>query len=104
MIISSANGVPLDFLAALRTKDKNEIIEAAKQHANSDIRPSINAALEMIDQPNTTVVEYFGTRFHLPDELSQNAHLIANCDNFVKAIRLNILADGNNVGRSIMIG
>ena len=89
---------------AIGTKSREAVIEAAKEAANSEIGAMIEAGLAKVGEPNTVVAEYFGTSCHLPYGLRQNIHLIANCDNYVDAVRTNILAAGDNVGRSIMIG
>ena len=90
--------------AAIETREKDAVLLAAKANADAEIREMIDAALARIDQPNTEVAHYFGLSCHLPYGLPQNIHLIANCDNYVDAIRMNILAAGDNAGRSVMLG
>jgi ADP-ribosylglycohydrolase len=90
--------------AAIRTGDKDAVIEAAKESANPEIREIIDAALARIDEPNVDVTGYFGRSCHLPFGLPQNIHLISNCNSYVDAMRMNILAAGDNAGRGIMIG
>ncbi len=89
---------------AIRTGDKDAVIEAAKESANSEIREIIDAALARIAEPNVDVTGYFGRSCHLPFGLPQNIHLISNCNTYVDAMRMNILAAGDNAGRGIMIG
>ena len=90
--------------AAIKTRNRDAVLEAAKESANSEISEIIKAALAKVAEPNTSVAQYFGLSCHLPYGLPQNIHLIATCDNYVDAIRMNILAAGDNAGRSIMIG
>ena len=89
---------------AIRTGDKDAVIEAAKENANPEIREIIDAALDRVAEPNTVVAEYFGKSCHLPLGLPQNIHLLANCDSYVDAVRMNILAAGDNAGRGVTIG
>ncbi len=91
-------------VAAIRTGSREAVIESAKEQATAEIKAMIEAALARVDEPNTAVAEYFGTSCHLPYGLPQNIHLIATCDSYVDVVRQNILAAGDNAGRSIMIG
>lgn len=90
--------------AAIETNSRDAVIESARESANPEIREIIDAALDMVAKPNREVASYFGLSCHLPYGLPQNIHLIANCDNYVDAVRMNIFAAGDNAGRSIMIG
>ncbi len=90
--------------AAIETKNKNAVIEAARESATPEILEMIEAALSMVGKPNREIAHHFGLSCHLPYGLPQNIHLIANCDNYTDAVRMNILAAGDNAGRSIMIG
>ena len=90
--------------AAIETKDKATVIEAARESANPEILEMIDESLARVAEPNSDVAHYFGMSCHLPYGLPQNIHLIANCDSYVDAVRMNILAAGDNSGRSIMLG
>ena len=89
---------------AIRTGSKDAVLEAAKESANPEIREIIDAALARVAEPNAEVTAYFGKSCHLPFGLPQNIHLIANCATYVDAVRMNILAAGDNAGRAITIG
>ena len=89
---------------AIETGSREAVIDAARQASTASIRQAIDTALGMVDQPNVDVADYFGLSCHLPYGLPQNVHLIATCDNYVAAIRKNIVAAGDNAGRAIMLG
>ena len=89
---------------AITTGDKNAVIEAAKESANPEIGEIIDAVLARVAEPNVEVTAFFGQSCYLPYGLPANIHLLANCDTYVDAVRMNILAAGDNAGRAVTIG
>ena len=92
--------------AAIETRDRMAVIEAARVAAAPypDITDLITRALSMIDKPHNEMALHFGIACHLPYSLPHDIVLLHNCDNYMDAIRTNILAGGDNCGRSVMIG
>jgi len=92
--------------AAIETRDRMAVIEAAKVVAvpYPELADLIERALSMVDRPHNEAGIHFGITCHLTYSLPLDIALIYNCDNYVDAIRMNILAGGDNCGRSVMIG
>ena len=92
--------------AAIETRDRMAVIEAARVAAAPypEISDIIERALSMVDKPHNEASLHFGISCHLPYSLPHDIVLLYNCDNYVDAIRMNILAAGDNCGRSVMIG
>ena len=92
--------------AAIESRDRMSVIEAARAAAAPypEIADLITRALSMLDKPHNEAAIHFGIACHLPFSLPQDIVLLHKCDNYVDAIRLNILAGGDNCGRSPMIG
>ena len=90
--------------AAIKTRDKDAVILAAKASANAEISEIIEDALAMLDKPHREIGQFFGPSCHLPYGLPQSIHLIANCTSYVEGVRMNISVGGDNAGRSIMVG
>ena len=92
--------------AAIETRDRMAVIEAARVAAVAypGIAGIIERALSMVDKPHNEASLHFGISCHLPFSLPHDIVLLHNYDNFVDAVRKNILAAGDNCGRSVMIG
>lgn len=90
--------------SAIETGDKDAVITAARDSANSEISEAIEDALGMLDKPHRDVGQFFGPSCHLPYGLPQTIHLISNCTSYVDGVRMNISVGGDNAGRSIMVG
>ena len=92
--------------AAIETRDRMAVIEAAKKAAAPypEISELIEEALSMVDKPHNETASHFGIACHLPYSLPHDIVLLHNYNKYVDAVRTNILAGGDNCGRSVMIG
>lgn len=90
--------------AAIEGADPSAAITAARTGATPQIEAQIADALAMTDKSTAEVAQAFALHCQLAVAFPVLIHAIATADSFISAIRANILAGGDNCGRSIPIG